>query len=42
MRVQMGFGRDYASYSKTAKLIKSPQVTINVTGIIKLRLEARV
>ena len=40
--MQMRFGRHYASSGKTAKLVKSPQVTINVAEIVEVRLNARV
>jgi hypothetical protein len=43
MGMRMVFSRQYASSSgKTVKLVKSPQVTINVDEIIELRLNARV
>jgi hypothetical protein len=40
MGMQMGFGRQYASPGKTAKLVKSHQVTINVAEIIEMRFNA--
>jgi hypothetical protein len=38
----MGFGQHCASSGKTAKLVKSLQVTINIAKIIELRLNTRV